>query len=208
MILRFSGSLLINGRVTIVGSCRGVYRTESVFHGKPAPARCLRRNHERSGGARNSSLTTAERPTHAYRPAKPGVTAKQRGLEGLAANFEAVSVEQKDRRYDGAAQPVRHQHRSIETTRSRRSARCSAMAAMVLLVACLNLANVLLAAPRGAKKSRSVSRSVKPCRTSGSFSPKALCCAARRFADCSSAFGLPICSSPRSAKFCRWMSSG
>ena len=132
---------------------------------------------------------------------KPGVTAgaAQPALKGLAANLEtAFPVEQKDQtfmtaplnKFGTSTAPVEND--PVPTI----GALLSAMAGVVLLVACLNLRS-------GSRSAAAASAS------SGSFSPKDSCSRfSAEFADCFSAFGLPTCSSPRSVKFCRWMLFG
>ena len=147
-------SLLINGRAyTIVGIMpEGFTGTESVFSREAwLPLGVHDEIIRDRGGARNRSL--AERGNDRLMVIgrlKPGVTAEAAApaLKGLAANLEAAfPVEQKDQtfmttplnKFATSTDPVEED--PVPTV----GALLAAMAAVVLLVACLNLANMLLA---------------------------------------------------------------
>jgi predicted permease len=146
-------ALLINGRVyTIVGIMpEGFTGTESVFSREAwLPLGVYGEIMSDRGGARNRALTDrgSDRLMVIGR-LKPGVTAEAAGpaLKGLAANFEAAFPEQKDQtlmtaplnRFATSTDPVENDPAPTI------AALLAAMAAVVLLVACLNLANMLLA---------------------------------------------------------------
>ncbi|HMG03827.1 MAG TPA: ABC transporter permease [Chthoniobacterales bacterium] len=147
-------SLLINGRVyTIVGIMpEGFTGTESVFSREAwLPLGVYHEIMSDQGAARNSSLTErgSDRLLLIGR-LKPGVTAEaaQPALKGLAANLEAAfPVEQKDQTFMTA--PLNRFGTSSAPSENDPvpaiGAVLTAMAAVVLLVACLNLANMLLA---------------------------------------------------------------
>jgi len=147
-------ALLINGRAfTIVGIMpEGFTGTESVFSREAwLPLGVYDEIMSAQGAARSSSLTDrgSDRLMVIGR-LKPGVTAEaaQPALKGLAANLEAAfPVEQKDQtfmtaplnRFATSTAPVEND--PVPTV----GALLAGMAAVVLLVACLNLANMLLA---------------------------------------------------------------
>jgi predicted permease len=149
-------ALLINGRAyTIVGIMpQGFTGTEgaSVFSREAwLPLGVYDEIMSDQGAARNNSLTDrgSDRLMLIGR-LKPGVTAEaaQPALKGLAANLEvAFPVEQKDQTFMTA--PLNRFSTSTAPTENDPlptiSALLSAMAGVVLLVACLNLANMLLA---------------------------------------------------------------
>jgi predicted permease len=147
-------TLLINGRAyTIVGIMpEGFTGTESVFSREAwLPLGVYDEIMSVQGAARSSSLT--ERGSDRLMVIgrlKPGVTAEAAlpALKGLAANLEAAfPIEQKDQtfmtaslnRFGTSTAPIEND--PVPTI----GALLSAMAAVVLLVACLNLANMLLA---------------------------------------------------------------
>jgi predicted permease len=147
-------ALLINGRAfTIVGIMpEGFTGTESVFSREAwLPLGVYDEIMSAQGAARISSLTDrgSDRLMVIGR-LKRGVTAEaaRPALKGLAANFEAAfPVEQKDQtfmtaplnRFATSTAPVEND--PVPTV----GALLAGMAAVVLLVACLNLANMLLA---------------------------------------------------------------
>src|SRR5436190_11725907 len=147
-------ALLINGRAfTIVGIMpEGFTGTESVFSREAwLPLGVYDEIISDRGGARNWSLTDrgSDRIMVIGR-LKPGVTADvaRPALKGLATNLEAAfPVEQKDQtfmtaplnRFATSTAPVEND--PVPTI----GALLTVMAAVVLLVACLNLANMLLA---------------------------------------------------------------
>ena len=147
-------ALLINGRAfTIVGIMpEGFTGTESVFSREAwLPLGVYGEIMSDRGGARNRALTDrgSDRLMVIGR-LKPGVTADAAGpaLKGLAANLEAAfPAEQKDQtlmtaplnRFATSTDPVENDPVPMI------GALLAAMAAVVLLVACLNLANMLLA---------------------------------------------------------------
>jgi predicted permease len=149
-------ALLINGRpYTIVGIMpEGFTGTEgaSVFSREAwLPLGVYDEIMSAQGATRISSLTDrgSDRLMVIGR-LKPGVTAEtaQPALQGLAANLEkAFPVEQKDQTFMTA--PLNRFATSTAPTENDPiptiGALLSAMAAVVLLVACLNLANMLLA---------------------------------------------------------------
>jgi predicted permease len=149
-------ALLINGRAyTIVGIMpEGFTGTEgaSVFSREAwLPLGVYDEIMSDQGAARNNSLTDrrSDRLMLIGR-LKPGVTAEaaQPALKALAANLEAAfPVEQKDQTFMTA--PLNRFATSTAPTENDPlptiGALLSAMAAVVLLVACLNLANMLLA---------------------------------------------------------------
>jgi predicted permease len=147
-------ALLINGHAfTIVGIMpEGFTGTESVFSREAwLPLGVYDEIMSAQGAARNSFI--ADRGSQRLMVIgrlKPGVTAEaaQPALKGLAANLEAAfPVEQKDQtfmtaalnRFSTSTSPVEND--PVPTI----GVLLSAMAAVVLLVACLNLANMLLA---------------------------------------------------------------
>jgi predicted permease len=146
--------LLINGRpFTIVGIMpEGFTGTESVFSREAwLPLGVYDEIISARGSAHNSSLTDrgSDRLMIIGR-LKPGVTheAARPALEGLAANLEvAYPVEQKDQTFmtaplnKFATSTAPLENDPIPTI----GALLAAMAGVVLLVACLNLANMLLA---------------------------------------------------------------
>jgi predicted permease len=147
--------LLINGRAfTIVGIMpEGFTGTESVFSREAwLPLGVYDEIMSAQGAARNNSLTDrgSDRLMVIGR-LKPGVTAEaaQPALKGLAANLEAAfPVEQKDQTFMTA--PLNRFATSTAPFEGNDpvptiGALLTAMAAVVLLVACLNLANMLLA---------------------------------------------------------------
>jgi len=147
-------ALLINGHAfTIVGIMpEGFTGTESVFSREAwLPLGVYDEIMSAQGAARIASLADrgSQRLILVGR-LKPGVTAEaaQPGLKGLATNLEAAfPVEQKDQtfmtaplnRFGTSTDPVEND--PVPTI----GALLAAMAAVVLLVACLNLANMLLA---------------------------------------------------------------
>jgi predicted permease len=147
-------ALLINGRAfTIVGIMpEGFTGTESVFSREAwLPLGVYGEIMSARGGARIRALTDrgSDRLMVIGR-LKPGVTAAAAvpALKGLAANLEAAfPAEQKDQtlmtaplnRFATSTDPVEND--PVPTI----GALLAAMAAVVLLVACLNLANMLLA---------------------------------------------------------------
>jgi predicted permease len=147
-------TLLVNGHpFTIVGIMpEGFTGTESVFSREAwLPLGVYDEIMSSQGAARVSSLSDrgSERLMLIGR-LKPGVTAEaaQPALKGLAANLEAAfPVEQKDQtfmtaplnRFATSTAPVEND--PVPTI----GALLAGMAAVVLLVACLNLANMLLA---------------------------------------------------------------
>jgi predicted permease len=147
-------SLLINCRAyTIVGIMpEGFTGTESVFSREAwLPLGVYDEIMSGQGAARNSSLTHrgSERLMLIGR-LKPGITAEaaQPALKGLAANLEAAfPVEQKNQTFMTA--PLNRFGTSTAPSENDPvpaiGALLTAMAAVVLLVACLNLANMLLA---------------------------------------------------------------
>jgi predicted permease len=147
-------ALLINGRAyTIVGIMpEGFTGTESVFSREAwLPLGIYDEIMSDQGAARNNSLTDrrSDRLMLIGR-FKPGITAEaaQPALKGLAANLEAAfPVEQKDQTFMTA--PLKKFGTSTAPSENDPvpaiGALLSAMAAVVLLVACLNLANMLLA---------------------------------------------------------------
>jgi predicted permease len=146
--------ILINGRAfTIIGIMpEGFTGTESVFSREAwLPLGVYDEIMSDQGAARSSSLGSrgSDRLMLIGR-LKPGVTAEaaQPALKGLAANLEtAFPVEQKDQtfmtaplnKFGTSTAPVEND--PVPTV----GALLSAMAGAVLLVACLNLANMLLA---------------------------------------------------------------
>jgi predicted permease len=148
------GALLINGRAyTIVGIMpEGFTGTESVFSREAwLPLGVYDEIMSDQGAARNNSLTDrrSDRLMLIGR-LKPGVTAEAAlpALKGLAANLEAAfPVEQKDQTFMTA--PLNRFGTSTAPSENDPvptiGALLAAMAAVVLLVACLNLANMLLA---------------------------------------------------------------
>lgn len=156
-------SLLINGRAfTIVGIMpEGFTGTESVFSREAwLPLGVHDEIMSDRGGASNRSL--ADRGSDRLMligRLKPGVTAEtvRPALKGLAANLEAAfPVQQKDQtfvtaplnRFATSTAPVEND--PVPTI----GALLATMAAVVLLVACLNLANMLLA--RGTARRKEV----------------------------------------------------
>jgi predicted permease len=147
-------TLLINSRAyTIVGIMpKGFTGTESVFSREAwLPLGVYDEIISDRGGGRNKSLTDrgSDRLMVIGR-LKPGLTAEaaRPALKGLAANLEAAfPVEQKDQtfvtaplnRFATSTAPVEND--PVPTI----GALLAGMAAVVLLVACLNLANMLLA---------------------------------------------------------------
>ena len=147
-------ALLINGRAhTIIGIMpEGFTGTESVFSREAwLPLGVYDEIISDRGGTNNKALTDrgSDRLMVIGR-LKPGVTAQaaQPALKGLAANLEAsFPVEQKDQtlvtaplnRFATSTAPVEND--PVPTI----GALLAGMAAVVLLVACLNLANMLLA---------------------------------------------------------------
>jgi predicted permease len=147
-------ALLINGHAfTIVGIMpEGFTGTESVFSREAwLPLGVYGEIMSARGGTRIGALTDrgSDRLMVIGR-LKPGVTAEaaQPALKGLAANLEAAfPAEQKDQtlmtaplnRFATSTDPVEND--PVPTI----GALLAAMAAVVLLVACLNLANMLLA---------------------------------------------------------------
>jgi predicted permease len=147
-------ALLINGRAfTIVGIMpEGFTGTESVFSREAwLPLGVYDEIMSDQGAARSSSLSArgSDRLMLIGR-LKPGITAGAAlpALKGLAANLEtAFPVEQKDQtfmtaplnKFGTSTAPVEND--PVPTI----GALLSAMAGVVLLVACLNLANMLLA---------------------------------------------------------------
>ena len=147
-------ALIINGRAyTIVGIMpEGFTGTESVFSREAwLPLGVYGELMSDRGGARNRALTDrgSDRLMVVGR-LKPGITAEAAGpaLKGLAASLEAAfPAEQKDQTFTTAplnkfatsTDPVEND--PIPTI----GALLAVMAAVVLLVACLNLANMLLA---------------------------------------------------------------
>lgn len=147
-------ALLINGRAfTIVGIMpEGFTGTESVFSREAwLPLGIYDEIMSDRGGARNRALTDrgSDRLMVIGR-LKPGVSADaaRPALKGLAANLEAAfPLEQKDQtlmtaplnRFATSTDPVDND--PVPTI----GALLAGMAAVVLLVACLNLANMLLA---------------------------------------------------------------
>jgi predicted permease len=145
-------ALLINGRAyTIVGIMpEGFTGTESVFSREAwLPLGVYDEIISDRGGARSLSERGNDRLMLIGR-LKPGVTAEaaQPALKGLAANLEAAfPVEQKDQtfmtaplnRFGTSTAPIEKDE--VPTI----GALLTAMAGVVLLVACLNLANMLLA---------------------------------------------------------------
>jgi predicted permease len=147
-------ALLINGRAyTIVGIMpEGFTGTESVFSREAwLPLGVYDEIISDRGGARTRSLSDRgnDRLMLIGR-LKPGITAEaaRPALKGLAANLEsAFPVEQKDQtfmtaplnRFGTSTAPIEND--PVPAI----GAVLSAMAAVVLLVACLNLANMLLA---------------------------------------------------------------
>jgi predicted permease len=146
--------LLINGRpYTIVGIMpEGFTGTESIFSREAwLPLGVYDEIISERGGSHASSL--AERGNDrllVIGRLKPGVTAEtaQPALKGLAANLEAAfPVEQKDQtfmtaplnKFATSTDPV------VDDPVPMVGALLAAMASVVLLVACLNLANMLLA---------------------------------------------------------------
>lgn len=146
--------LLINGRpYTIVGIMpQGFTGTESVFSREAwLPLGVYDEIMNAQGAARNNPLDDrgSSRLLVVGR-FKPGVTAEtaQPALTGLAANLEAAfPVEQKDQTFMTA--PLNKFATSTSPVEDDPvpmiGALLAAMAAVVLLVACLNLANMLLA---------------------------------------------------------------
>ena len=146
--------ILINGRAfTIVGIMpEGFTGTESVFSREAwLPLGVYDEIMSDRGAARSSSLSArgSDRLMLIGR-LKPGVTADaaQAALKGLAANLEtAFPVEQKDQTFmtaplnKFATSTAPSENDPVPTL----GALLSAMAGVVLLVACLNLANMLLA---------------------------------------------------------------
>jgi predicted permease len=146
--------ILINGRpFTIVGIMpEGFTGTESVFSREAwLPLGVYDEIMSDQGAARSSSLSArgSDRLMLIGR-LQPGVTAAaaQPALKGLAANLEAAfPVEQKDQTFMTAplnkfgTSTAPSENDPIPTI----GALLSAMAGVVLLVACLNLANMLLA---------------------------------------------------------------
>jgi putative ABC transport system permease protein len=147
-------SLLINGRLyTIVGIMpEGFTGLESVFSREAwLPLGVYDEIVSDRGGTRNRSLSDrASDRLIVIGRLKPGITAEaaRPALKGLAANLEAAfPVEQKDQTLMTArlnnfatdTAPVEHDPVAMI------SAFLAAMAGVVLLVACLNLANMLLA---------------------------------------------------------------
>ena len=147
-------SLLLNGRpFTIVGIMpEGFTGTESVFSREAwLPLGVYDEIMSDRGGVRNRSIgdRTSNRLMLIGR-LKPGITAEaaQPALKGLAANLEAAfPVEQKDQTLMTA--PLNKFATSTDPSENDPiptiGALISAMAGVVLLVACLNLANMLLA---------------------------------------------------------------
>jgi predicted permease len=145
-------ALLINGRAfTIVGIMpEGFTGTESVFSREAwLPLGVYDEIISDRGGGRSLSDRGNDRLMLIGR-LKPGVTAEaaRPALKGLAANLEAAfPVEQKDQtlmtaplnRFGTSTAPIEND--PVPAI----GALLSAMAAIVLLVACLNLANMLLA---------------------------------------------------------------
>jgi predicted permease len=147
-------TLLINGRAfTVVGIMpEGFTGTESVFSREAwLPLGIYDEIISDRGGTRNRSLTDrgSDRLIVLGR-FKPGISAEMArpALQGLAANLEAAfPVEQKDQtlmtaalnRFATDTAPVEND--PVPTI----GALLAAMAGVVLLVACLNLANMLLA---------------------------------------------------------------
>ncbi len=156
-------SLLINGRIyTIVGIMpEGFTGTESVFSREAwLPLGVYDEIMSDQGAARDSSLSDrrSDRLMLIGR-LNPGVTAEaaRPALKGLAANFEAAfPVEQKNQtlmtaplnRFGTSTAPSEND--PVPTI----GALLAAMAAVVLLVACLNLANMLLA--RGTSRRKEI----------------------------------------------------
>ena len=146
--------ILINGRAfTIVGIMpEGFTGTESVFSREAwLPLGVYDELMSDQGAARNSALSArgSDRLMLLGR-LKPGITAEaaQPALKGLAANLEAAyPVEQKDQTFMTA--PLNKFGTSTAPPENDPipmiGALLSAMAGVVLLVACLNLANMLLA---------------------------------------------------------------
>jgi predicted permease len=145
-------ALLINGRAyTIVGIMpEGFTGTESVFSREAwLPLGVYDEIISDRGGGRSLAERGNDRLILIGR-LKPGVSAEaaQPALKGLAANLEAAfPVEQKDQtlmtaplnRFGTSTAPIEKDE--VPTI----GALLTAMAAVVLLVACLNLANMLLA---------------------------------------------------------------
>jgi predicted permease len=147
-------SLLINGRFyTIVGIMpKGFTGLESVFSREAwLPLGVYDEIVSDRGGTRNRALSDrASDRLIVIGRLKPGITAEaaRPALKGLAANLEAAfPVEQKDQtlmtarlnNFGTDTAPVEHDPVAMI------SAFLAAMAGVVLLVACLNLANMLLA---------------------------------------------------------------
>jgi predicted permease len=147
-------ALLINGRAYIIVGImpEGFTGTESVFSREAwLPLGVYDEIISDRGGGRNNSL--ADRRSDRLMligRLKPGVTAEaaRPALKGLAANLEsAFPVEQKDQtfmtaplnRFGTSTAPIEKDEVPMI------GALLTAMAAVVLLVACLNLANMLLA---------------------------------------------------------------
>jgi predicted permease len=156
-------ALLINGRAyTIVGIMpEGFTGTESVFSREAwLPLGVYDEIISDRGGARGKSLTArgSDRLMVLGR-LKPGVTAEGAGpaLKGLAANLEAAfPVEQKDQTFmtaplnKFATSTAPSENDEIGTI----GALLAGMAGVVLFVACLNLANMLLA--RGTSRRKEI----------------------------------------------------
>jgi len=146
-------SLLINGRAfTVVGIMpEGFTGTESVFSREAwLPLGVYDEIISDRGGAQNRSLSArgSDRLMVIGR-LKPGITAEaaQPALKGLAANLEAAfPVEQKDQTLMTA--PLNKFSTSTAPSENDPipaiGAVLAGMAAVVLLIACLNLANMLL----------------------------------------------------------------